>query len=249
MQRLLPDPAETTLEEQLGQLDFVSQAYEDRPYVITNFALTLDGRATIGGRSGRIGSDTDTAMLVGLRTCADALMIGAGTMRTERYGRPVGDPQKRARRERKGLPHDPLMCIVSGSLELPWDAELFTCGQGRVVVFTASADDPPETATPVHVERSEGTVDLVAAMRYLRQERGIRSLLCEGGPHLHAQLIEAGFVDELFVTHAAKLAGGEGPHLVAGLPERERTLELAWLLHEPASGELFARYRVPGGAS
>lgn len=242
MRRLLPDPGSTTVAEQVKDLDFTALAHPERPYVFTNFALTLDGRATLSGRSGAIGSDTDTAMLVALRTCADAIMIGAGTMRAERYGRPVSDPHKRARRERRGLPHDPLMCIVSGSMELPWDADLFTCGQGRVAIFTSSEDEPPETATPVAVQRHEGIVDLVAALRYLRTERGVRALLCEGGPHLHAELIEGDLVDELFVTHAPKLAGGEGPHLVAGLAERERPLELAWLLEE--DGELFGRYRV-----
>jgi riboflavin biosynthesis pyrimidine reductase len=79
-------------------------------------------------------------------------------------------------------------------------------------------------------------------LRYLRIERGIRALLSEGGPRLHAQLIDAGLVDELFVTHAPKLAGGDGPGLVTGLPELERPLELAWLLEE--DGELFARYRM-----
>ena len=64
-------------------------------------------------------------MLVGLRTRVDAVMIGAGTMRAERYGRVVGDPAKRQRREREGLPHDPLVVIVSGGLDLPWDAPLF----------------------------------------------------------------------------------------------------------------------------
>ena len=244
LQRLLPDLAETTVADAVASLDFRDQAHEERPYLFTNFVVTLDGRATLEGRSGPIGSDTDTAMLVGLRTSADAIMIGAGTMRAERYGRPVSDPAKRARREERGLPHDPLMCLVSGSLELPWDADLFTCGEAEVVVFTSSEKEPPETATPVTVVRSEGMVDLGEAMRYLRAERGVRSLLCEGGPHLHAQLIEAELVDELFVTHAAKLGGGEGPHLVAGLPERERELEVAWLLHEPTTGELFARYRV-----
>ena len=73
----------------------------------------------------------------------------------------------------------------------------------------------------------------------------MRSLLCEGGPNLHAQLLQAGLVDELFVTHAPKLAGGEGPGLVAGLPEAERPLELVWLVAEPETDELFARYRVP----
>ena len=88
-------------------------------------------------------------------------------------------------------------------------------------------------------------VDLSAALERLRTEHGVRSLLCEGGPNLHAQLLQAGLVDELFVTHAPKLAGGEGPGLVAGLPEAERPLELVWLVAEPETDELFARYRVP----
>jgi riboflavin biosynthesis pyrimidine reductase len=62
------------------------QLHDDRPYVAMNFAATVDGRAAIGGVSGPIGSAADTAMLVGLRTRFDAVMIGAGTMRAERYG-------------------------------------------------------------------------------------------------------------------------------------------------------------------
>ncbi len=136
----------------------------DRPYVITNFAITLDGRATLHGRSGAIGSDADTEMLVGLRTKVDAVMIGAGTMRAERYGRVVPDPEKRARRERDGLPHDPLAVIVSGRLDIPWDAPLFTDGGGRVLIFTASETEAPETQTPVQVVRHQGDVDLAAAL-------------------------------------------------------------------------------------
>jgi riboflavin-specific deaminase-like protein len=245
MQRLLPDPGPTSVDEQIDGLDLVSLARADRPYVVTNFVLTLDGRATIAGRSGPIGSETDTAMLVGLRTRVDAVMIGAGTMRVERYGRVVVSQDQHERREREGLPDDPLMVLVSGRLDLPWDAPLFTAGAGRVLIFTASDADPPDTATAVRVVRHQGEVDLAEAMRHLREERGVRALLCEGGPRLHAQLIHAGLVDELFVTHAPKLAGGGGPHLVDGLAEGERALELAWLLHEEETGELFARYRVP----
>jgi riboflavin-specific deaminase-like protein len=244
VQRLLPDPGETTVAAQLEGLDLVAFAGEQRPHVITNFVLTLDGRATIGGRSGPIGSDADTEMLVGLRTRVDAVMIGAGTMRTERYGRLLGDPLKRAWRERTGLSQDPLMVIISGRFDLPWDAPLFTEPGARVLIFTASEARPPQTEATVRVVRHEGAVDLAAALHHLRAERGVRALLCEGGPRVHAQLIEMGLVDELFVTHAPKLAGGEGPGLVAGLPEHERQLELAWLLHEPETGELFARYRV-----
>ena len=77
---------------------------------------------------------------------------------------------------------------------------------------------------------------------HLRAEHGVRALLCEGGPRLHGELIEGGLVDELFVTHAPKLGGGVGPGLIAGLPEHERDLELAWLLAEESTGELFGRY-------
>jgi riboflavin-specific deaminase-like protein len=242
VRRLLPDPGPTSVAQQLDPIELTAQAPDHRPYVITNFAITLDGRATLHGRSGPIGSDTDTEMLVGLRTKVDAVMIGAGTMRIERYGRVVPDASKRARREREGLPHDPLAVIVSGRLDLPWDAPLFTDGGGRVLIFTASEAEAPETQTPVRVVRHRGRVDLAAALAQLRTERGVRALLCEGGPRLHAQLLDAGLVDELFVTHAPKLGGGEGPGLAAGLPERERPLELVWLLEQ--EGELFARYRT-----
>ncbi|HEX3323835.1 MAG TPA: dihydrofolate reductase family protein, partial [Solirubrobacterales bacterium] len=85
MQRLVPDFGETTVERQLDSYRPWEQSREDRPFVAVNFAATVDGRATIGGVSGPIGSDVDTAMLVGLRTRFDAVMIGAGTMRAERY--------------------------------------------------------------------------------------------------------------------------------------------------------------------
>ena len=243
MRRLLPDPGPTTVAEQLDTLDLVERSRGDRPYVVTNFAVTVDGRATLHGRSGAIGSDTDTEMLVGLRTKVDAVMIGAGTMRAERYGRPLGDPEKRARRERAGLSQDPLLVIVSGRLDLPWDASVFADRGARVLIFTASEADPPETAAAVRVVRHRRRVELRDALAHLRAERGIRALLCEGGPRLHSQLIDAGLVDELFVTFAPKLGGGEGPTLVTGLPEVERPLDLAWLLDD--GGELFCRYRVP----
>lgn len=85
MRRLIPDPGPIALSEQLDAYEPWEQAREDRPFVAMNFAATVDGRATIGGVSGPIGSETDTAMLVGLRSRFDAVMIGAGTMRAERY--------------------------------------------------------------------------------------------------------------------------------------------------------------------
>ncbi|HEX5821030.1 MAG TPA: dihydrofolate reductase family protein [Solirubrobacterales bacterium] len=241
VRRLLPEPAETTVAEQLAGLDLEDLAHPDRPHLVLNFATTIDGRAAISGRSGPIGSETDTEMLERLRTRVDAVMIGAGTMRAERYGRIVSDPDLRAYRERTGLAHDPLAVIVSNRMELPWDAGLFTDGGGRVVVFTASEEEPPETATPVTVVRHPDGVELDRALGWLLAERGIRSVLCEGGPTLHGRLREGGLADELFLTIAPKIAGGEGPRILEGaLPDVEG-VELAWLLE--SEGELFARYR------
>jgi riboflavin-specific deaminase-like protein len=250
VRRLLPDVAETTIAEQLAGMNLKDMAHEDRPYLMLNFATTLDGRAAINGRSGPIGSETDTEMLQRLRTRVDAVMIGAGTMRAERYGRMVSDPQLRAYRERSGLTHDPLAVIVSNRLELPWDAGLFTNGGGRVVIFTASEEEPPETSTRVTVIRHPDGVELDRALEWLLRERGVRSVLCEGGPTLHGRLREGGLADELFLTIAPKIAGGEGPRVLEGaLPDIDE-VELAWLLE--SEGELFGRYRGitagPGGA-
>jgi riboflavin biosynthesis pyrimidine reductase len=223
MRRLLPDPRPTSVSEQLETYRPWEEAGEERPLVAVNFAATVDGHAAIGGRSGPIGSETDTEMLVGLRSRFEAVMIGAGTMRAERYG-----------------PMERLLVLVSGRLDLPWEASLFA-EPGEVLVFTASAAEPPETVANLEVVRQEGAVNLREALRHLRQERGIRALLSEGGPHLHAQLQAEGLADDLFLTIAPKLSGGEGPRILEGPLPGVIGLELAWLLEH--NGELFARYR------
>ena len=240
MRRLLPDPGPTTVSEQLEAYRPWEEAPAERPLVAMNFVATADGRATIEGRSGPIGSDTDTAMLAGLRLRCDALMVGAGTMRVEQYGRLVTKDETRERRRRDGLPPEPLMVLVSGRLDLPWEAPLFTEG-GEVLIFTASEAEPPQTASSVEVVRHEGAVNLPEALRHLRRERGIRALLSEGGPHLHAQMQADGLVDDLFLTIAPKLSGGEAPRIVEGPLPRVAELDLVWLLED--EGELFARYR------
>jgi riboflavin biosynthesis pyrimidine reductase len=184
MRRLLPDPGETSISEQLETFEPCEEAPEDRPFIAMNFVATLDGQATIDGRSGPIGSSTDTAMMIGLRERFDAVMIGAGTKRVERY----------AGLERR------LVVVRSGEGE--W-------------------------------------ADLGAMLRSLRQE-GVRAVMCEGGPTLHASLQAEGLVDELFLTLAPKLSGGAGPRILEGALPGVVEMELVWLLEE--DGELFARY-------
>jgi riboflavin biosynthesis pyrimidine reductase len=169
-------------------------------------------------------------------------MVGAGTIRAERYGRIVADADARRRREAEGLAPDPLAVIVSGGLDLPFDAPIFTCGGGEVMVFTSSERAAPETKTAMRIERIEGSIRIDSILSHLRKQCGVRAVLCEGGPNLFGQLEAAGAVDELFLTISPELVGGEPSEriLEGGLadPRQKRLAEL--LEHE---GELFARYR------
>jgi len=241
MRRLLPTSGETTVDELLdGYRPFDSPPAE-RPFVAANMITTLDGRASVSGRSKELGSELDSEFLVKLRRRFDAVMIGSGTMRAERYGRIVRDPEARARRERIGLPHDPLAVIVSGSMDLPFDAPLFTEGAGRVLIFTENPDPPPETATSLRVVRPDGPIGIEWVLRHLRQERGIRAVLCEGGPSLLGQLEAADAVDDLFLTISPELVGGEpSARILEGELESPREKHLEELLEQ--DGELFARY-------
>jgi riboflavin-specific deaminase-like protein len=209
--------------------------------MLCNFALTVDGRAAIDGRSGPIAGPADLELLLALRSRVDAVMVGAGTLRAERYGRIIRDPDVRARREAEGLSHDPLAVVVSGSLEIPWEIPLFSDGGGEVVVFTSSEEGAPDTETPVTVIRHENGVDLEVAMAYLRDEHGVASVLCEGGPRLHGDLWRAGLVDELFLTVGPRLAGSDGPALISGPLHSPIDLELVGLLSD-AEGDLMCRY-------
>src|SRR3954452_20601907 len=118
IRRLHPEPGEVTPEEATSGLRLGDLAPPERPYLVLNMVETLDGRIAIGGRSGPIGDEADRELFHGLRTQADAVMVGAGPVRTERYGRIVRAPERRARREAEGLAADPLAIVVSASLNL-----------------------------------------------------------------------------------------------------------------------------------
>jgi riboflavin biosynthesis pyrimidine reductase len=216
---------------------------DELPYVVANFISTLDGRATIGGSTEPLGFHADARVVMRLRTFADAVLIGAGTMRVERYDRMVPVPRLRGYRAQIGLPADPLTVIVSGNMDLPWDAGLFTDGHGEVVVATTSAQSPPPaTATRVETIRYDGAVDLAALLAHLRRERGIETVVCEGGPTLLGEALRGGLVADLFLTHNPILAGDGERGLLHGRLPTPVAAELAWVL--VAEGELFSRWRL-----
>ncbi len=239
-----------------------------RPRVLLNMVCTADGRATLGGRSGPIGDRGDRELFHALRTAVDAVLVGAGTVRAERYRRLVREEAHRQLRRERGLAEEPLACIVSASLNLAPDIPLLADPAARIAIITPSPvgelnGHPAPPAAPVEyvrAARSDGLLDLPAALGEVHDRLGVRTVLCEGGPHLNGQLLAAGVVDELFLSLAPKLAGGgifadggsagntprELPRIVSG-PELDPPLELELLDALESRSNLLLRYRVGGG--
>jgi riboflavin biosynthesis pyrimidine reductase len=228
--------------EWLAWLRPEERAPAGRPFVFVNMVASADGRAAIEGRAQALGSQADTLLLTELRVIADAVLIGSGTLRAESYARLVGHPERVARREAAGRPATPPAVLLSSGLDLPWDAGLFAAAGQPVLVYTASDAAPPTVAAELEVVRLEPLTP-EAALRDLR-ERGVRALLCEGGPRLNRSLLAAGLVDELFLPLVPTLAGNvvaprivEGRDLDAPVP-----LALEWVLRH--GDELYLRYRI-----
>jgi len=181
---------------------------------------------TLHGRTAGLANCADYEMFHALRAACDALLVGAGTVRAESYG-----------------PLDQLAVVVSRSLDLPPTLGLLRAATNRVVVITDSDGELEPCAAHVEYLRMP-VVDLSVALRQLRAEHGVEAVVCEGGPHLNAELLAAGLVDELHLVLAPLLVAGDDPlTLVAGpaLDPPPRA-ELVWLLE--SGGYLFTRYRL-----
>jgi riboflavin-specific deaminase-like protein len=243
--RIYPGGETLTVERALAELRLGDLAPPTRPYVVVNFVTSADGKATFEGRSGKLGGEADSALFHRLRTQADAVLVGSGTLRAERYGRLVRDPELRAVREADGRAVDPLACVVSRSLNLPADIPLFQSPEQRVIIFTSSPDSLEGVGPGVTIERLRAEeLTMTSVLESLRKHHGVRSLLCEGGPTVFGALLGEDLVDELFLSVAPRIAGGgEAPTIVEGMPLAELLeLELVWVLE--SEGELFLRYRV-----
>ena len=233
------------MRELLAGLDLAARAAGDRPYTIVNFVASADGHAAFHGRSRWLSDDADRELFHGLREHVDAVMAGTGTLRTERYGRLVRDPERRQRRAESGLSPDPVGCIISRSGDVPTDIPLFADPNSHVVVFAPSEIETSGLAARVDVVRLDpGELTLTTMMRRLRSDFDVRTVLCEGGPILFGALLREDLVDELFLSIAPKLTGGgSAPAITAG-PELSdlRVLSLVWALE--LDGALYLRYSV-----
>ena len=225
----------------LAGYDPADAGVTDRPFFAANMVTSLDGRAAVGGRSKLLGSERDGELLMGLRTKFDALLVGASTLRSERYGTLVRDPELKRARKEAGLEPDPPAVVLTRSMELPWDCPLFTEGIGKVVIYTGVDREPPPTATEVEVV-AVGSDPGVEGLAEWLHGQGIRSVLCEGGPEVLGQLIAAELLDELFLTLHPVITGETGaPRIVEGPEGSITAFELVEVSRE--GDELFTRFR------
>ncbi len=250
--RLLPPGPPVSVQQLLEELEPAERGDAEsrpRPTVLLNMISSADGRASIDGRSGALGERADKELFLGLRTIVDAVMAGAGTVRAERYRRLVRDERRRRLRRERGLAEEPLAAVASARLAGLADVPLFTEAGARVALLTPSRGTVAATGAEIEYVRAErdGALDLAEALRQLREQLGVRTLLCEGGPHLNAQLLAGGLADELWLSLAPLLAGddpdGEALRIVRGA-SFDPPVALRLLAAFEHESHLFLRYRV-----
>lgn len=240
MQLLHPERRSTSPEELASNLRLAERAPTGRPYLGINMVSSLDGKAALDEQTRGLSSELDRRLFHQLRTQADAVMVGAGTIRAERYGRLAKSEELRGRRVAEGLAPDPLAVIVSARLRLPPDLPILAEPRQRVVIATASEDSLTGSAAEIDYVRVGD--DLPKLLAHLREERGVRSVLCEGGPTLNAHLLAARLVDELFLTINPQLIGGAAALTIVAGRELVEPAALTPVTIAEADGELFTRW-------
>ena len=242
MLELYPERRDTAPELLASGLRLGARAPAERPYLVLNMVSTLDGKATIEWRTKGLSTELDRRLFHQLRTQVDAVMVGAGTARAERYGRIAKSEELRERRVSEGLAPEPLAIVASARLDLPADLPLLQEPEQEVLIATGA--DAELRGTTARIEYLRTGDDLPLLMGKLREERGVRSILCEGGPTLNFHLLAAGLVDELFLTLSPKLSGGAAAlTIVAGRDLVEPT-EVELVSVAEGGGDLFTRWRV-----
>jgi riboflavin biosynthesis pyrimidine reductase len=220
-------------------------AYPSGRWLRGNMVSSADGAAVLDGATGALSSAADRHLFALLRTLADVIVVGASTVRAERYA-PV------RQRElwdhlRAGRPPTPPIAVVSGRLDLHPGSRLIASAppHARTIVIT-TAQAPRERRVELArladvIVAGEETVDLKAAIEALA-DRGHQRMLTEGGPHLLGQLTAADLLDELCLTIGPLLAGPGASRIVAGAlsPARPQPLALAHVLED--NGFLLCRY-------
>lgn len=192
----------------------------DRPFVLVNMAMTADGKIATANRAvSSFGSKRDHEHLLELRATADAVMSGARTVDSAKINMGPGGAKFRRQRLKHGLAEYNLRIIVSGSGSIDPDAEVFKHHFSPIIILTTSPATKRIAPALLHeaevIGCGETEIDFVTVLRWLRNERGVKRLLCEGGGDLNAALFRAGLVDELHLTVCPTIFGGRNAPTIA----------------------------------
>lgn len=180
---------------------------------------SVDGSTVLAGTSGGLSSSADRDVMLTLREIADVIIVGAGTVRSEGYGKPSKDGQR--------------IGVVSRTGRVDTTSALFASGAGFLIL--------PENAPATDIESVRAGVDEIDLEAALRALPGApRFVHAEGGPLLNGALAAADLIDEMNLTHSPQLTGGSGPRVLSHAPELAQRLRLAHVLE--ADGFLFTRY-------
>ncbi|TDC73963.1 pyrimidine reductase family protein [Streptomyces hainanensis] len=256
MRRLYPGPESPGEPEREWALDELAEAYAypaaaaaGAGWLRANMVSSLDGAAHHGGRSKPLSNAADMRIFGVLRALADVVIVGAETVREERYRPARRRAEFAERRAAAGQTVVPAIAVVSASLHLDFSLPLFTEPEVPTLVITGAKAPHArllaarEAGAEVITAGDQAGVD----PRRIKPElvrRGHTRLLTEGGPRLLGQLAAAGVVDELCLTVSPRFTVGTAPRVMSGpeIPDPV-DLELTDLLAE--SGFLFGRYRRP----
>jgi riboflavin biosynthesis pyrimidine reductase len=217
-------------------------AYPDTaPWLRANMVASADGAATYEGRAGGLGSATDQELLVLLRVLADVVVVGAGTVRVEGYG-PIR-VRDAWRGLREGRAPSPPLAVVSRTLDLDFEAPVFTEARTPTIVITCGSAPPDRLRTcEKHAEvivAGDAAVDVGMALDALAA-RGLGRQLTEGGPRLLAEFVAAGRLDELCLTLSPQLTAGHAVRILNGPEAGPVRLRLGQVLED--EDFLFLRY-------
>jgi riboflavin biosynthesis pyrimidine reductase len=216
--------------------------YPDR-CVRVNMIASVDGGTSLGGTSGSLGGPADRLVFTTLRSFADVILVGAGTMRAERYGPARLDPDHREQRAARGQSPVPPIAVITQRVEFDWASPFFTMADPKALVITAASSKgrvPADAPADVVVAGSD-RVDIGAALDELAA-RGYRNVLVEGGPTINGDVAARDALDELCLTMAPTLIGGTSSRIVHGADDNP-VLRLRLATIVTADGYLFLRYR------
>jgi riboflavin biosynthesis pyrimidine reductase len=231
------------------------------PCLFANLVSSLDGVVALGPEHPSSGSaisgraPADRFVMALLRACADAVLIGAGTLRATAGHRwlpehvyPAATAQFAELRRSRGLLLQPELIVVTASGRLPVEHPALQAGAVIATTTAGAARLRDQVSAGCTVlELGDGASVHPEALLEAMRVRGHTAILSEAGPHLIGQLVGAGVLDELFLTVSPVLAGRDGTRrdgLVSGLellPDRREEAELISVRHQ--ASYLFLRYR------